>query len=108
MNSPTLQLSTIDNYAENKIAQRISMLSGVALVNVFGSAKYAVRAQVDPNILASRGIALSDVEAADIKYDPAFRTATLSSAYLDIWQDNRAFPKAGLDNGFQSWQAMSE
>ena len=46
--------------------------------------------------------------AADIKYDPAFRTATLSSAYLDIWQDNRAFPKAGLDNGFQSWQAMSE
>jgi HAE1 family hydrophobic/amphiphilic exporter-1 len=64
MNSPTLQLSTIDNYAENMIAQRISMLSGVALVNVFGSAKYAVRAQIDPNILASRGIALSDIEAA--------------------------------------------
>jgi HAE1 family hydrophobic/amphiphilic exporter-1 len=64
LNSPTLPLSTVDNYAENMIAQRISMLSGVAQVNVYGAMKYAVRAQVDPTILAARGIALSDVEAA--------------------------------------------
>jgi HAE1 family hydrophobic/amphiphilic exporter-1 len=64
LNSPTLPLPTLDNYAENMIAQRISMISGVALVNVWGSTKYAVRAQVDPNLLAARGIALSEVEAA--------------------------------------------
>ncbi len=64
LNSPTLSLSALDSYAENMIAQRISMISGVALVNVWGSTKYAVRAQVDPTILASRGIALSEVEAA--------------------------------------------
>jgi len=64
LNSPTMPLSTLDSYAENMIAQRISMISGVALVNVWGSTKYAVRAQVDPTILASRGIALSEVEAA--------------------------------------------
>jgi HAE1 family hydrophobic/amphiphilic exporter-1 len=40
------------------------MISGVALVNVWGSTKYAVRTQVDPSILAARGIALSEVEAA--------------------------------------------
>jgi HAE1 family hydrophobic/amphiphilic exporter-1 len=64
LNSPTLPLSTLDSYAENMIAQRISMISGVALVNVWGSTKYAVRAQVDPNILAARGIALSEIESA--------------------------------------------
>jgi hydrophobic/amphiphilic exporter-1 (mainly G- bacteria), HAE1 family len=64
LNSPTLPLSTLDSYAENMIAQRISMISGVALVNVWGATKYAVRAQVDPNILAARGIALSEVESA--------------------------------------------
>ena len=64
LNSPTLPLSTLDSYAENMIAQRISMISGVALVNVWGSTKYAVRAQVDPSLLAARGIALSEVEAA--------------------------------------------
>jgi len=64
LNSETLPLSTVDKYAENMIAQRISMLSGVAQVNVYGAMKYAVRAQVDPTIMAARGIALSDVEAA--------------------------------------------
>jgi HAE1 family hydrophobic/amphiphilic exporter-1 len=64
LNSPILPLSTVDNYAENMIAQRISMLSGVAQVNVYGAMKYAVRVQVDPTIMAARGIALSDVEAA--------------------------------------------
>ena len=45
--------------------------------------------------------------AADIKHDAAFWTSTYSPAYLDFWQDGRAFPKAGLDNGRQSWQAIN-
>src|SRR6187402_3050864 len=44
--SPTLPLSTVDEYAESTIAQRISMVEGVAQVNVMGSQKYAVRVQV--------------------------------------------------------------
>jgi hypothetical protein len=43
---------------------------------------------------------------ADIKHDAAFWASTYSPADLDFWQDGRAFPKAGLDNGRQSWQAM--
>jgi hydrophobic/amphiphilic exporter-1 (mainly G- bacteria), HAE1 family len=64
LNSQTMPLSTLDNYAENMVAQRISMLSGVAQVNIWGSTKFAVRAQMDPNILAARKISLGEVEQA--------------------------------------------
>ncbi len=48
LRSATLPMSTVDEYAESTIAQRISMVSGVAQVNVFGAAKYAVRIDADP------------------------------------------------------------
>jgi HAE1 family hydrophobic/amphiphilic exporter-1 len=46
--SPTLPLSTVDEYAETTLAQQISQLSGVAQVLVYGAQKFAVRVQVDP------------------------------------------------------------
>src|ERR1043166_8055960 len=64
LTSPTLRLSDLDEYAEAMVAKDISMVSGVAQVQVFGSAKYAVRVQVDPNILAARKIGLNEVESA--------------------------------------------
>jgi HAE1 family hydrophobic/amphiphilic exporter-1 len=64
MTSPTLPLSTVDDYAENLMAQRISMVSGVAQVSVFGSQQYAVRIQVDPNKLAAYGLGIDAVEQA--------------------------------------------
>ncbi len=64
LTSETQPLSTVDDYAENNLAQRISTISGVAQVQVYGSQKYAVRIQLDPNALASRGIGLTDVEQA--------------------------------------------
>ncbi len=48
VNSATLSLSEVDEYAETLMAQRISKLPGVAQVTVFGGQKYAVRIQVDP------------------------------------------------------------
>jgi HAE1 family hydrophobic/amphiphilic exporter-1 len=64
LTSPTLPLSTLDEYGNTLMAQRISMVDGVAQVQVYGSQKYAVRAQVDPRELASRGIGIDEVEAA--------------------------------------------
>jgi HAE1 family hydrophobic/amphiphilic exporter-1 len=61
LTAPTLPLSTVDEYAQTILAQRISMVSGVAQVDVFGSQKYAVRIQVDPNKLAARQIGIDDV-----------------------------------------------
>jgi HAE1 family hydrophobic/amphiphilic exporter-1 len=64
MSSPTLPLSTVDNYAENMLAQRISMVNGVAQVSVYGSQQYAVRIEVDPNKLAAYGLGIDQVELA--------------------------------------------
>src|SRR5437764_9179742 len=62
--SETQPLSLVDEYAETNLAQRISTISGVAQVQVYGSQQYAVRIQLDPNQLATRGIALTEVEQA--------------------------------------------
>jgi len=64
LTSDTLPLSTVDEFAQTILAQRISMVSGVAQVDVFGSQKYAVRVQLDPNQMAVRQIGLDDVVAA--------------------------------------------
>ncbi len=61
LSSPTLPISTVYEYADTFIAQRISMISGVAQVQVFGSQKFAVRAQLDPRALATRKIGIDEV-----------------------------------------------
>src|SRR5678809_1685624 len=64
LTSQTLPLSTVNEYAETYLAQRISTINGVAQVNVFGQQKYAVRVQVDPNAMAARGVGINEVEQA--------------------------------------------
>jgi hydrophobic/amphiphilic exporter-1 (mainly G- bacteria), HAE1 family len=62
--STLMPISKLDEYAETFMAQRISMIPGVAQVNVYGSAKYAVRIQIDPSVLASRQIGIDEVADA--------------------------------------------
>ena len=62
--SSTLPLSTIDEFAETTISQQLSTVSGVAQVQVYGSQKYAVRIQLDPQALAARKIGIDQVAAA--------------------------------------------
>ncbi len=64
LSSPTLPLAQLDRYAQNLLAQRLSMVSGVAQVSVFGSQKFAVRVDVDPMQLASRQIGIDQVAQA--------------------------------------------
>ena len=64
LSSPTLRLSDVDEYAETLMAQRISMVSGVAQVSVYGAQKYAVHAKLDPKALASRQIGIDEVSNA--------------------------------------------
>ena len=64
LTSTEVPLSTLDEYGETTIAQRLSMVGGVAQVLVYGAQKYAVRLQMDPSELATRGIALEDVATA--------------------------------------------
>jgi HAE1 family hydrophobic/amphiphilic exporter-1 len=62
--SELMKLSQLNEYAETFMAQRISMVPGVAQVNVYGSQKYAVRIQLDPSALASRKIGIDEVASA--------------------------------------------
>src|SRR6185295_13855409 len=64
LRSKTLPLSLLDEYAQSNLAQRISTVSGVAQVNVFGSQKYAVRIRLDPQALAARGVGIDQVADA--------------------------------------------
>src|SRR5438067_2520015 len=64
VSSPTLALSKVNEFADTSLAQRLSTISGVAQVLVTGEQKYAVRAQLDPSALASRGIGIDDVATA--------------------------------------------
>jgi HAE1 family hydrophobic/amphiphilic exporter-1 len=77
LSSPTLPLYVVDEYAQTLMAQRISTINGVAQVQVFGSQKYAVRIQLDPNALASRGIGIDEVEKAVAQANVNLPTGTL-------------------------------
>ena len=64
LTSPTLPLYELDEYGQTMMAQRISTISGVAQVQVYGSQKYAVRIQLDPSALATRGLGIDEVSRA--------------------------------------------
>jgi HAE1 family hydrophobic/amphiphilic exporter-1 len=84
LSSPTLPLYTVDEYAQTNLAQRISTISGVAQVTVFGSQKYAVRVQVDPRALAARGIGIDEVEQAIAGANVNKPTGTLYGAHQAV------------------------
>ncbi len=79
LTSPTLPLSTIDEFAQTILAQRISMVSGVAQVDVNGSQKFAVRIQLDPNQLAARQVGIDDVVAAVLRGNVDLPVGTLNA-----------------------------
>jgi HAE1 family hydrophobic/amphiphilic exporter-1 len=64
LTSSSMSLTALDEFAETNIAQRLSMVDGVSQVNVFGSAKYAVRVELDPAQLTSRGLSISQIAQA--------------------------------------------
>ncbi|MBS3649298.1 efflux RND transporter permease subunit [Pseudaminobacter sp. 19-2017] len=64
LTSDVVKLSDLDAFAENVISPSLSTIDGVAQVSIFGSQKYAVRIQIDPNALASRGISVDQLRTA--------------------------------------------
>ena len=64
LDSTSMPMYQVNEYADTLLAQRISMVSGVSRVQVYGSQKYAVRVQVDPDKLAARGIGIDEVQRA--------------------------------------------
>lgn len=84
LSSPTMRLSDVDEYAETMMAQRISMVSGVSQVNVYGAQKFAVHAQMDPAKLASRQVGIDEVVSA-------IQRGNVNQATGTLWGHNQAF-----------------
>jgi HAE1 family hydrophobic/amphiphilic exporter-1 len=94
LRSATLPLSLIDEYAQQTIAQRISMLSGVASVDVFGSQKYAVRVDVDPRELAARSIGIDEVAGKIASANSNLPTGTIYGEKTFVVQTNGQLMRA--------------
>ena len=77
LQSDTLSMSQLDDYAETLITPRLSTIPGVAQVNVNGQQKYAVRVQVDPDKLVSKRIGLNEVNTAVAGWNPNLPTGAL-------------------------------
>ena len=77
LTSTTLPMSKLDELGQTLIAQRVSMVTGVAQVNVQGSQKYAVRVQMDPDKMVAKRIGLNEVDTAIQSWNPNLPTGTL-------------------------------
>ena len=64
LQSDTQPLSKLDAFAQTVISPALSTINGVGQVQIYGTQKYAVRIQLDPNALAARGIGVDEIQTA--------------------------------------------
>jgi hydrophobe/amphiphile efflux-1 (HAE1) family protein len=93
--SNEMPLTTVDDEAENILAQRLSQISGVAQVLVGGQQKPAIRVQIDPARLAAMGLTLEDVRsvlATATVNEPKGTVDTTNKAYTIMADDQLTTP----------------
>lgn len=64
MSSPSVNLSDLNDFAENLLSPNLSTITGVAQVLVYGAKRYAVRIRVHPDALGNRNLTMDDVATA--------------------------------------------
>ena len=84
LQSDTLPLSKLDEMAQQIISPTLSTIDGVAQLLIFGSQKYAVRVQVDPNALAVRGLGVDQVQEAVANANSATPVGTLQNSTQNL------------------------
>src|SRR3954447_14346689 len=84
LSSDTLPLSTVNEYGDITIGQALSQIQGVAQVVIFGSQKFAIRVQADPEAAAARGISLEDVRTAVSRANSSTPVGTLNGPKQDV------------------------
>jgi HAE1 family hydrophobic/amphiphilic exporter-1 len=84
LSSETLPLSAVNEYGDITIGQALSQIQGVAQVVIFGSQKFAIRVQADPEAAAARGISLEDVRAAVSRANSSTPVGTLNGPKQDV------------------------
>lgn len=106
LSSSTQSMSLVNEYADTVIAPRISMISGVAQVSVYGAKKYAVRAQLDPKALISRGVGLDEVAEAIDRSNVNLPTGTLYGEHtaLNVQASGKLMDAASFRPLIVSWK----
>ena len=106
MSSSTLPLTQVNEYAETELAQQLSMVDGVAQVNVYGSQKYAVRISLDPDRLAASGIGIDQVQAAvaDANVNQATGSLYGRRQQLPIRSDGQLLRAAPYNDVVVAWR----
>jgi multidrug efflux pump len=64
LTSDRLPLTQVEDLADTRLAQKIAQLPGVGLVSISGGQRPAVRIQLNPTAVSSRGLNLDDVRTA--------------------------------------------
>ncbi len=64
LSSKTFPLNQVEDFADTRLAQKISQLPGVGLVTISGGQKPAVRIQANPTALSSYGVNLDDLRTS--------------------------------------------
>jgi HAE1 family hydrophobic/amphiphilic exporter-1 len=87
LTSKTLAMPLLDDYAENVVAPRISMVDGVSQVQVQGSQKFAVRVQIDPDKLRAQNISVNEISTALTNWNVNIPTGQLygPAATYNLW-----------------------
>ncbi|MGE3646220.1 MAG: efflux RND transporter permease subunit [Beijerinckiaceae bacterium] len=107
--SPTLGLSTINDYAEQVLAQQISQIQGVAQVLIYGQRKFAVRIEVDPDKAASRGLTLNEIRTAVAQANSSSPVGDLrgSKRKLSLQASGQITKAEGYQNLVVAWRGGS-
>lgn len=84
LTSDTMQLSQVNDYAEQILQQQISQIEGVAQVQVYGSQKYAVRVTADPEAVSARGLSFADIQKAVSSANSNQPTGTLRGTARNV------------------------
>ena len=84
-----MPLSQLDAFAQEVISPSLSTIDGVAETMIFGSQKYAVRIQIDPNALAARGIGVDTLSNAIASANDTSPVGTLENNQQQLTIDAR-------------------
>ena len=84
LTSETMQLSQVNDYAEQILQQQISQINGVAQVQIYGSQKYAVRVTADPEAVSARGLSFADIQKAVSSANSNQPTGTLRGTERNV------------------------
>ena len=84
LTSDTMQLSQVNDYAEQTLQQQISQINGVAQVQIYGSQKYAVRVTADPEAVSARGLSFGDIQKAVSSANSNQPTGTLRGTARNV------------------------